>query len=199
MATVTKLLRPAHHYRNALNLNASRSLTLVAQTQPKGNTDLRITFYCNKFNSLSQRVYVELARRNHAIKVFEVDKDNEMDNKSIQEQSDMIIGPFLTKRIPENLWKNKEPPCLIVHPGIEGDRGMYAIDWALQKRLPEWGVTVLQADEEMDMGDIWSTNNFPLTRPQISTLTKSSIYQDEVTEMSVKGEIFNRRIAMYIG
>ena len=178
MATITKfqsLLRP--HYRNALNLTACRDLTLVQQTPPKKDTDLRITFFVNKFNSLSQRVYVELAKRNHAIKVFEVDNDCEMDNKSIQGQSDLILAPFLTKRIPETVWKCRDTPCLIVHPGIEGDRGMYAIDWALQKGLTEWGITVLQASQEMDMGDIWSTKNFLLNRSDVSTVTKSSIYQ----------------------
>jgi len=168
-------------------LHSTRKLTLVAQTPAAQNADLRVTFFCNKFNSLSQRVFVELSKRNHAVKVFEVDKDNEMDNKSIQEQSDIIICPFLTKRVPENVWRCKQPPCLIVHPGIEGDRGLYAIDWALEKQLPEWGVTVLQADQEMDMGDIWSTKNFPTTRPDISTVTKSSVYQNEVTEKALVG------------
>ena len=40
--------------------------------------------------------------------------------------------------------------------------------------LPEWGVTVLQADEEMDAGDVWSSNNFSV--PHASSLTKSAFY-----------------------
>lgn len=40
--------------------------------------------------------------------------------------------------------------------------------------LPEWGVTVLQADEEMDAGDVWSSNNFSV--PHTSSLTKSAFY-----------------------
>lgn len=59
----------------------------------------------------------------------------------------MILCPFLTKRIPEAIWKDKSRICLIVHPGIHGDRGASSIDWALKERASEWGVTVLQADE----------------------------------------------------
>lgn len=40
--------------------------------------------------------------------------------------------------------------------------------------LPEWGVTVLQADEEMDAGDVWTSSNFSV--PHSSTLTKSAFY-----------------------
>lgn len=40
--------------------------------------------------------------------------------------------------------------------------------------LPEWGVTVLQADEDMDAGDVWNSNNFAV--PHSSTLTKSAFY-----------------------
>lgn len=39
---------------------------------------------------------------------------------------------------------------------------------------PEWGVTILQADEEMDAGDVWKSCNFSV--PHSSTLTKSAFY-----------------------
>lgn len=41
-------------------------------------------------------------------------------------------------------------------------------------RLPEWGVTILQADEEMDAGDVWKSSTFSV--PHSSTLTKSALY-----------------------
>lgn len=40
--------------------------------------------------------------------------------------------------------------------------------------LSEWGVTVPQADEEMDAGDVWKSNNFRV--PHSATLTKSAFY-----------------------
>lgn len=46
---------------------------------------------------------------------------------------DAIVAPFLTKRVPERLWKNNNNcPVLIVHPGVRGDRGVSSIDWALK-------------------------------------------------------------------
>lgn len=46
---------------------------------------------------------------------------------------DAIVAPFLTKRVPDRLWKNNLTcPVLIVHPGVRGDRGISSIDWALR-------------------------------------------------------------------
>ena len=46
---------------------------------------------------------------------------------------DAIVAPFLTKRVPERLWRNNTTcPVLIVHPGVRGDRGVSSIDWALK-------------------------------------------------------------------
>jgi putative two-component system hydrogenase maturation factor HypX/HoxX len=52
-----------------------------------------------------------------------------------------------------------------------------ALDWALQEGAAEWGVTVLQAEAEMDAGPVWATANFPLRAAK-----KSSIYRNEVTQ-----------------
>jgi hypothetical protein len=35
----------------------------------------------------------------------------------------VILCPFLTQKIPEDIWQ--QTLCLIVHPGIEGDRGLH--------------------------------------------------------------------------
>lgn len=51
--------------------------------------------------------------------------------------------------------------------------------------LPEWGVTVLQADEEMDAGDVWKSNNFSV--PTSSTLTKSAFYNKVRQKKNVSG------------
>jgi len=152
-------------------------------------TSLRITLFCDKFNSLSQRVAVELGKRHHLVEKCEISHSDELLNHPLSKSSatDLIICPFLTKRMPEEIYKNTEIPCLIVHPGIKGDRGVSSIDWALWKSSEEWGVTVLQADQEMDAGDIWSTHNFQIQRKNINTLTKSSLYLHECTENACKG------------
>jgi putative two-component system hydrogenase maturation factor HypX/HoxX len=95
-------------------------------------------------------------------------------------QPDLIIAPFLKRAIPKNIWSNYL--CLIVHPGIKGDRGASALDWAILNNEQIWGVTVLQANEEMDAGDIWASDEFPMREA-----TKSSLYRHEVIEAALKG------------
>lgn len=146
---------------------------------------LNITFFVNKFNSLSQRARLELERRNHQVSVFEIESGNEMVDISRQNKHDLIICPFLTKRVPAEVWGNKTTPCLIVHPGIEGDQGMHSLDWTIKGNLKEWGVTVLQASKDMDAGDVWATTNFQIKRDNRNTATKSSLYANEVTQAAV--------------
>ncbi|XP_035664813.1 hydrogenase maturation factor HoxX-like [Branchiostoma floridae] len=142
---------------------------------------LKITFLCNGFNGLSQRLYLELVSRGHHVTVHEDPRGEEMTRAVETDQPDLVLCPFLTRRVPPGLYNNPARPVLIVHPGIPGDRGPSSIDWALKEGATEWGVTVLQADDEMDAGDIWATCKFPLNRQA----TKSSLYGKEVTQAAL--------------
>ena len=53
---------------------------------------------------------------------------------------DLIVAPFLKRAIPASIWSRHV--CMIVHPGIAGDRGPSSLDWAIQSGLPEWGDAV---------------------------------------------------------
>ena len=159
----------------------------VVQNSSTEQARLKLLFFANKHNSLSQRIALALENQNHEVHVHEVSNPDSMIHVARSTKPDLIVCPFLTKRVPEAIYSNPDTPCLIVHPGIEGDRGMSSLDWALKERQPEWGVTVLQADEEMDVGDIWSSTNFPIKRPDENTLTKSSLYVHEVTDAATKG------------
>lgn len=57
---------------------------------------------------------------------------------------------------------------------------------------PEWGVTVLQADAEMDAGDIWSSANFSV--PTSTTLTKSAFYNKVIA--SGTSEVHGQAVAV---
>lgn len=139
---------------------------------------MRILFITHSFNSLAQRLYCELAGRGHEISIeFDI-ADSVAEEAVALFRPDLIVAPFLKRAIPETIWA--QTPCLIVHPGIAGDRGPAALDWAIQQGLPSWGVTVLQAEAEMDAGPVWATANFPLRAAK-----KSSIYRNEVTEAAV--------------
>lgn len=140
---------------------------------------MRILLLCHAFNSLTQRLFVELQQQQHDVSV-EFDINDQISQQAVELfQPDLIIAPYLKRAIPESIWKHHI--CLIVHPGIIGDRGPSALDWAVLNELPRWGVTVLQANEEMDAGDIWSSVNFPMRNA-----TKASLYRNEVTEAAVQ-------------
>ena len=94
---------------------------------------------------------------------------------------EVIVCPFLTKRVPESIISNTKRPCLIVHPGIAGDRGPSSLDWALRDKKDQWGVTVLQATDVMDAGDIWCTENFPVGQND----TKTSLYVGDVSDSAL--------------
>ncbi len=140
---------------------------------------MRILFLTHSFNSLAQRLYIELTRRGHEVSVeFDI-------NDAVTAQAaglyrpDLIVAPFLKRIISEAVWRNHT--CFVVHPGIVGDRGPSALDWAIMRDCPEWGVTVLQANSEIDAGDIWAAETFPMRFAK-----KSSLYRNEVSEAAVR-------------
>lgn len=94
-------------------------------------------------------------------------------------QPDLIVAPYLKRAIPESIWSKHT--CLIVHPGIVGDRGPSSLDWAMLNQEASWGVTVLQANAEMDAGDIWASVDFPMR-----DASKASIYRHEVITAAVQ-------------
>lgn len=134
---------------------------------------MKILILTHSFNCLAQRLFVELKRCGHELSV-EFDINDAVTCEAVELfQPDLIIAPYLKRRIPEKIWRART--CLIVHPGIVGDRGPSALDWAIMQGLPHWGVTVLQANAEMDAGDIWATEVFPMRFSK-----KSSLYHHEV-------------------
>ena len=140
---------------------------------------MRILFLTRSFNSLTQRLYVELATRGHEVSVeFDI-ADSVTEEAAALFAPDLVVAPFLKRAIPEAVWRSHV--CLIVHPGIVGDRGPSALDWAIQEGETQWGVTVLQAEAQMDAGPVWAAETFPM-RPG----TKSSLYRGEVTEAAVR-------------
>ncbi|WP_250461512.1 hydrogenase maturation protein [Microbulbifer litoralis] len=135
---------------------------------------MRILLLCNAFNGLSQRIHCELRLLGCDVSVQLVSGAADMKKAVADFRPRLIVCPFLTRRIPAAIWK--KIPCLVVHPGIEGDRGPSSLDWAIEYNCIEWGVTLLQACGEMDAGDIWGTAVFPLR-----AASKTGLYQREVT------------------
>ncbi len=140
---------------------------------------MRILLLVHAFNSLSQRLFVELGQAGHELSI-EFDINDQVTEDAVRRfEPDLILAPFLKRAIPERIWRNHV--CLVVHPGIPGDRGPSALDWAILNGEEQWGVTVLQANEVMDGGDIWASRLFPMR-----AATKASLYRHEVTEAAVE-------------
>ena len=139
---------------------------------------MRILFLTHSFNSLTQRLHAELTQQGHDVSI-EFDINDAVTLEAVRLfRPDLIVAPYLRRAIPEAIWR--QHLCLVVHPGVKGDRGPSALDWAILNGEREWGVTVLQADAEMDAGPVWASVNFPMRAAR-----KSSLYRNEVTEAAV--------------
>ena len=140
---------------------------------------MRILLIASGYNSMTQRVHAELADRGHEVSV-ELALGDEVMREGVRRcDPDLVIAPMLTTAIPADVWSAR--PCFVVHPGPRGDRGPSSLDWAIMGGAGRWGVTVLQANAEMDAGDIWASAEF--TMPGSS---KSSVYRTEVADAAVE-------------
>ena len=141
---------------------------------------MRILLLAHSFNSLTQRLWVELTDAGHDLSL-EFDVRDSVTIEAVRMFApDLVVAPFLKRAIPEDVWKHHR--CIVVHPGIVGDRGPSALDWAVLDGESRWGVTALQANAEMDAGDVWASVEFDM-RPA----SKGSLYRNEVTEAAVDG------------
>ena len=98
---------------------------------------MRILLVASAYNSMTQRVHVELADRGHEVSVELALSDEVMREGVCRWDPDLVIAPMLTKAIPEDIWSAR--PCFIVHPGPVGDRGPSSLDWAIMGGAERWG------------------------------------------------------------
>jgi len=140
---------------------------------------MRILLIASAYNSMTQRVHTELADRGHEVSVELALGDEVMREGVRRYNPDLVIAPMLTTAIPADIWSSW--PCFVIHPGPKGDRGPSSLDWAIMSGARHWGVTVLQANADMDAGDIWASAEF--TMPGSS---KSSVYRTEVADAALQ-------------
>jgi putative two-component system protein, hydrogenase maturation factor HypX/HoxX len=139
---------------------------------------MRILMLVHAFNNLSQRLHVELTQDGHELSV-ELDIHEQVTSEAVRLwRPDVVLAPFLKRAIPRSIWERHL--CLIVHPGPPGDRGPSALDWAILRGTRRWGVTVLQAQEELDAGPVWGSAAFTMR-----SVRKSSLYRNEVCDAAV--------------
>ncbi len=141
---------------------------------------MRILLLCSSFNGLSQRAWIELRSQGHDVEVALAVSEDAILRAVGDADPDLIICPFLRERVPEAVWRSR--PTIVVHPGPMGDRGPSSLDWVISEAEPRWGVTALQAVEEMDAGPIWATRTFPMPA---EPPRKSSLYSGPVADAAI--------------
>lgn len=141
---------------------------------------MRLLLLTHIFNGLTQRLFVELRAAGHEVSVEYDIADSVAEEAVALWQPEVVIAPFLKRRIPESVWSRR--PCLVVHPGPPGDRGPSALDWAIVRGDARGGVTVLQATAEYDAGPVWAWRAIELR----ADATKSGVYRREVTQAAVE-------------
>lgn len=142
---------------------------------------MRILLLVTAFNGLSQRVWCALREAGHDVGVQLATSASDMIEAVRATEPELILCPFLKHRVPAEVWQNR--PTVIIHPGPVGDRGPSSLDWAIAEGARTWGVTALQAVEEMDAGPIWATRTFalPAAPPR-----KSSLYNGPVADAALE-------------
>ena len=140
---------------------------------------MKILIVATTYNSLTQRVHIELNELGHETSVELALSQSAVYEAAALFEPDLILAPMLKTPISENVWRKYR--CIIIHPGPEGDRGPSSLDWAISLHAKTWGVTLLQATGEMDAGPVWASVNFPMR-----AATKSSIYRNEVTAAAIR-------------
>jgi putative two-component system hydrogenase maturation factor HypX/HoxX len=142
---------------------------------------VRILLLVSGFNGLSQRVWCALREAGHDVGVLLAGRPLEIVDGVRAAQPELIICPFLKARVPSQVWRNWR--TVIIHPGPVGDRGPSSVDWAITEGVRSWGVTALQAIEEMDAGPVWATRTFamPAAPPR-----KSALYNGPIADAAME-------------
>ncbi|MFJ6052765.1 hydrogenase maturation protein [Streptomyces sp. NPDC092307] len=138
-----------------------------------------VLLLASAFNSLTQRVHAELRDHGHRVAVELALPGSSLADVVRGHRPDLVLAPMLRTAIPEEVWAAHT--CLVVHPGPVGDRGPSSLDRAVQDGEPRWGVTVLQAEAEMDAGDVWASAECP-----VPPVGKSDLYRGEIADAALE-------------
>jgi putative two-component system protein, hydrogenase maturation factor HypX/HoxX len=148
---------------------------MVAMDSGREAGTVRVLLMASGVNSLTQRVLVDLKDAGYDVTVKAVADQAQIQAAFERAEPDLVVAPYLKRAIPESVWSAR--PCLVLHPGIRGDRGPSSLDWAIHDGEDRWGVTVLQANAEFDAGDIWAHRDFTMR-----LASKSALYRHEVAD-----------------
>jgi putative two-component system hydrogenase maturation factor HypX/HoxX len=142
---------------------------------------VKVLLLVSAFNGLSQRAWCALRDAGHQVGVLLATGQEDIIDGVRRADPDLIICPFLKDRVPAEVWNAYR--TIIIHPGPVGDRGPSSLDWAITEAAPRWGVTALQAVQEMDAGPIWAHRVFPMP---VAPVRKSALYNGPVADAAME-------------
>ncbi|GGJ99623.1 formyl transferase [Pilimelia anulata] len=142
---------------------------------------MRVLLLVSAFNGLSQRVWCALREAGHDVGVLLATSEQAIIEGVAAANPDLVLCPFLKERVPARVWQRWR--TVIIHPGPVGDRGPSSLDWAITEGAPRWGVTALEAIDEMDAGPIWASRTFPLPA---EPARKSAVYNGPVADAALE-------------
>ncbi|WVF68886.1 hypothetical protein IAT40_003659 [Kwoniella sp. CBS 6097] len=166
----------------------------------EGLKKLRVLLLVTSVNSFAQRVisYLQFLGFEQVSAQLAI-SDEEMYAAAESWDADLVLCPFLTKKLPEAIYNRWI--TLVVHPGPPGDAGPSSLDWVLlgddgsisdstqalthllnasthdvgATQRSHWGTICFQANEELDGGAVWAWEQYTL--PPIGSITKAQLYQ----------------------
>jgi putative two-component system protein, hydrogenase maturation factor HypX/HoxX len=141
---------------------------------------VRVLLLVSAFNGLTQRAWCALREGGHDVGLLLATGPEDIVEGVRAARPDLIVCPFLKERVPAEVWRTWR--TIIIHPGPVGDRGPSSLDWAISEGAAVWGVTALQAVEEMDSGPIWTTRTFPMP---VAPPRKSALYNGPVADAAM--------------
>ncbi|MFG2874826.1 enoyl-CoA hydratase-related protein [Streptomyces sp. NPDC048337] len=139
---------------------------------------MHVLLLASAFNSLAQRVHAELRDHGHSVAVELELPEVSLTDAVRRHRPDLVLAPMLRTPVPAEV--RAAHTCLVVHPGPVGDRGPASLDRAIQEQATRWGVTVLQAAEEMDAGPVWAHVDCP-----VPPVAKSDLYRGEIGDAAL--------------
>jgi putative two-component system protein, hydrogenase maturation factor HypX/HoxX len=164
---------PIHLFKRFIRRNIHRAWPGLENEIKSGLRSLDILLVVSSHNTMSQKALSLLSSLEHKVMIEIYDKNKLLEQVQALKPH-LIICPFLTRPVPAEIYHNYI--TLIVHPGPIGDRGRHSVDRWILERPTEWGVTVLEADQEMDAGPVWAEEKLDTALCLPSTATKSDAY-----------------------
>jgi putative two-component system hydrogenase maturation factor HypX/HoxX len=142
---------------------------------------VRVLLLVSAFNGLSQRAWCALRDAGHQVGVLLATGEQDVIDGVQAAQPDLVLCPYLTERVPAQVWQHVR--TVVIRPAPVGDLGPSPLDWAITGAATEWGVTALEAVEELGSGPVWATRTFgmPAAPPR-----KSALYNGPVADAAME-------------